>query len=240
MAPQTSEDRQVRVGRDHHLASPVRPLRRDAELNLARIMEAARDVFAESGYDGSMEQIAAKADVGIGTLYRRFPHKEDLFNAVTDLAKERTIKIGEEVLAEVVPEDALFEFLRRCIAIPSCWRVTTARPPWSESSGVNSVLKAITPIVDEVLHRSQDAGAVRKDIVFSDAILALMSVRAVADLCGAEAPTASKRFLELVLDGLRPGPPTPVTPAMSRQQLSRVLTNQRQKVTNSPYGRKVN
>jgi AcrR family transcriptional regulator len=193
-------------------------------------MEAARDVFAESGYDGSMEQIAVQADVGIGTLYRRFPKKEDLFNAVADLARERTIKIGEEVLAEITPPDALFEFLRRCIATPSCWRVTTARPPWSESSGVNSVLKAITPVVDEVLHRSQDAGAVRKDIVFSDVILALMSVRAVADLCGSAAPTASKRFLELVLDGLRPGLSTPVTPAMSRQQLSRVLTNQREEV----------
>jgi AcrR family transcriptional regulator len=189
----------------------VKPLRRDAELNLERIMEAARDVFAESGYDGSMEQIAALAEVGIGTLYRRFPHKEDLLNAVTDLAKERTIRIGEEVSAEVIPQDALFEFLRRCIATPSSWRVTTARPPWSESAGVNSVLKAITPVVDEVLHRSQDAGAVRKDIVFSDVILALMSVRAVADLCGSAAPTASKRFLELVLDGLRPGLSTPVT-----------------------------
>jgi AcrR family transcriptional regulator len=229
VTPQTTEPRQDRAGGDENLAHQLKPLRRDAELNLVRIMGAARDVFAESGYDGSMEQIAAKADVGIGTLYRRFPHKEDLFNAVTDLAKDRTIKIGEEVLAEVAPADALFEFLRRCIATPSCWRVTTARPPWSESSGVNSVLKQITPMVDEVLHRSQHAGSVRKDIVFSDVILALMSVRAVADLCSTKAPTASKRFLELVLDGLRPGSPSPVTPAMSRQQLSRVLTNQRQK-----------
>jgi AcrR family transcriptional regulator len=205
----------------------VKPLRRDAELNLAKIMEAARDVFAESGYDGSMEQIAAKAEVGIGTLYRRFPHKEDLFNAVTDLAKERTIKIGEEVLAAVAAEDALPEFLRRCIAAPSCWRVTTTRPPWSESSGVNSILKQISPTVDKVLQRSQQAGTIRADIVFSDVVLVLMSVRAVADLCGAESPIASRRFLELVLDGLRPGGSSPLTPAMSRLQLSRVLTNQR-------------
>jgi AcrR family transcriptional regulator len=230
MTPQATEPRQDREARDDDkVAHHAKPLRRDAELNLVRIMSAARDVFAESGYDGSMEQIAAKADVGVGTLYRRFPHKEDLFNAVTDQAKERTISIGEEVLADVVPADALFEFLRRCIAAPACWRVTTARPPWSESSGVNSVLKQITPTVDEVLHRSQDAGSVREDIVFSDVILALMSVRAVADLCGTKAPTASRRFLELVLDGLRPGSPSPVTPSMSRQQLSRVLTNQRQK-----------
>jgi AcrR family transcriptional regulator len=226
MRPQATEPHRAQVrGPVESPAHQVRPLRRDAELNLARIMEAARDVFAESGYDGSMEQIAVKADVGVGTLYRRFPHKEDLFNAVTDLAKERTSNIGEEVLAEVTPEDALPEFLRRCIATPSCWRVTTTRPPWSESSGVNSVLKQISPVVDKVLQMSQGAGTVRGDIVFSDVILVLMSVRAVADLCGEEAPMASRRFLELVLDGLRPGGSAPLTPAMSRQQLSRVLTN---------------
>jgi hypothetical protein len=87
------------------------------------------------------------------------------------------------------------------------------------------VLKQISPVVDKVLQMSQGAGTVRSDIVFSDVILALMSVRAVADLCGEEAPMASRRFLELVLDGLRPGRSAPLTPAMSRQQLSRVLTN---------------
>ncbi len=225
MTPQATEPRQTRAAIGPSSPHQVKPLRRDAELNLARIMEAARDVFAESGYDGSMEQIAVKADVGIGTLYRRFPHKEDLFNAVTDLAKERTIHIGEEVLADVAPANALSEFLRRCIAVPSCWRVTTTRPPWSESAGVNSVLKHIAPTVDKVLHRSQEAGTVRDDIVFADVILALMSVRAVADLCGTEAPSAPERFLELVLDGLRPGGASPLTPPMSRQQLSRVLTN---------------
>ena len=104
--------------------------------------------------------------------------------------------------------------------------MTTTRPPWSESAGVNSVLKHIAPTVEKVLCRSQEAGTVRDDIVFADVILALMSVRAVADLCGTEAPTASDRFLELVLDGLRPSGASPLTPPMSRQQLSRVLTNQ--------------
>jgi AcrR family transcriptional regulator len=64
----------------------AKPLRRDAELNLARILLAARDVFAEHGYQASMEQIAARAEVGIGTLYRRFPNKADLYAAVVDAA----------------------------------------------------------------------------------------------------------------------------------------------------------
>ena len=62
----------------------AKPLRRDAELNLARILLAVRDLFAEHGYEASMEQIAARAEVG--TLYRRFPNKADLYAAVVDAA----------------------------------------------------------------------------------------------------------------------------------------------------------
>ena len=105
-----------------------RPLRRDAEINLGRILSAARDVFAEEGYEASMEAIAARAEVGVGTLYRRFPTKADLLDAVVRVAKERNREIAEEVLAEVAPGDAVFEFVRRCIAVPSCWRATISRP----------------------------------------------------------------------------------------------------------------
>ena len=78
-----------------------RPLRRDAEVNLSRILAAARDVFAEQGYDASMEDIAMRAEVGVGTLYRRFPNKADLLNAVVEAAQERKRQIAEAVLADV-------------------------------------------------------------------------------------------------------------------------------------------
>ena len=107
----------------------AKPLRRDAELNLARILVAARDVFAEHGYEASMEQIAARAEVGIGTLYRRFPNKADLCAAVVDAATERTRQIADEVLRGG-PGDAVFEFVRRCVDAPSCWRAATEAPPW--------------------------------------------------------------------------------------------------------------
>ena len=95
-----------------------RPLRRDAEVNLARILDAARLVFAEQGYGASMETIAERADVGVGTLYRRFPHKSALFEAVVDEAKRRNREIAEAVLDEVPDGEAVFEFVRRCVAAP--------------------------------------------------------------------------------------------------------------------------
>jgi AcrR family transcriptional regulator len=201
----------------------TKPLRRDAEINLVRILLAARDVFAEHGYEASMEQIAARAEVGIGTLYRRFPNKADLCAAVVDAATDRTRQIANEVLLEVAPGKAVFEFVRRCVDTPSCWRAATSRRPWS-GAGADSALAALVPLIGRVLEASQRAGTVRPDIVPTDLVVTLMSVRALGDLCDADAPGTSRRFLEFALDGLRPGHRTPGHSPMSVKQLGRVLT----------------
>ena len=201
----------------------AKSLRRDAELNLARILLAARDVFAEHGYEASMEQIAARAEVGIGTLYRRFPNKADLFAAVVDAATDRTRQIADEVLLEVTPGEGAFEFVRRCVDAPSCWRAATSRRPWS-GGGADRALAALVPLIGRILEAGQRAGTVRSDIVPTDLMVTLMSVRALGDLCDADAPGTSRRFLELALDGLRPGHMPPAQPPMSVKQLGRVLT----------------
>jgi AcrR family transcriptional regulator len=205
-------------------ATEAKPLRRDAELNLARILVAARDVFAEHGYEASMEQIAARAEVGIGTLYRRFPNKADLCAAVVDAATDRTRQIADEVLREVAPGDAVFEFIRRCVDAPSSWRAATSRRPWS-GGGADRALAAIVPLIERILEAGQRAGTVRPDIVATDLVVTLMSVRAIGDLCDADAPGTSRRFLEYALDGLRPGHKTPKQRPMSVKQLGRVLTD---------------
>lgn len=201
-----------------------RPLRRDAEVNLARILVAARDIFAEYGYDASMEQIASRADVGVGTLYRRFPNKADLFAAVVDAATVRMRQIADEVLAEVTPAAAIFEFIRRCVATPSCWRAVTTRRPWSGTEA-DRALAALLPKIGRILAESQKAGAARDDIVPTDVVVALMSVRALADLCDKDAPGTSHRFLELTLDALRPGHQSLLPAPMTTKQLGQVLTN---------------
>jgi AcrR family transcriptional regulator len=202
----------------------AKPLRRDAERNLGRILVAARDVFAEHGYEASMEQIAARAEVGIGTLYRRFPNKADLFAAVVDAATDRTRQIADVVLRDVAPGDGVFEFVRRCVDAPSCWRAATSRRPWI-GGGADQALAALVPLIARILQASQQAGTVRPDIVPTDLLVTLMSVRAVGDLCDDDARGASRRFLELVLDGLRPGHKAPAQPPMSVTQLGRVLTD---------------
>ncbi len=171
-----------------------------------------------------MEQIAARAEVGIGTLYRRFPNKADLFAAVVDAAMDRTRQIADEVLLEVAPGDAVFEFIRRCVDAPSSWRAATSRRPWS-MGGADRALAALLPRIRRILEASQGADTVRHDIVPTDLVVTMMSVRAIGDLCDADAPATSRRFLDLALDGLRPGQKTSEQPPMSVKQLGRVLTD---------------
>ncbi len=197
-----------------------RPLRRDAEVNLSRILSAARDSFAENGYEASMEDIALRADVGVGTLYRRFPNKADLLDAVVEAAQERKRQIAEAVLAEVAGEEGVFEFVRRCIAVPSCWRATISAPPW-RTSGTG--LGQTAPLLEEILDRSQRAGSVRCDIEVADIVVLLMAVRSIADVCDTKSSKPSLRFLELALDGLRPGHQTPVHDPLTIAQLDRIL-----------------
>jgi AcrR family transcriptional regulator len=171
-----------------------------------------------------MEQIAARAEVGIGTLYRRFPNKADLCAAVVDAAAERTRQIAREVLLEVTPGEAVFEFVRRCVDTPSSWRATTSRRPWS-GNDADRALGSLMPLIGRILKASQQAGTVRPDLATTDVVMTLMSVRALGDLCDIDAPGASRRFLDLALDGLRTGHNILGYPPVSVKQLGRVLTD---------------
>ena len=202
-----------------------RPLRRDAELNLERILDAARDLFAEAGYEASMEQIAARAGVGVGTLYRRFPNKEDLLGAVNTAATERVRQLAEEVLAEEPPGDALFVFLRRCVLLPPSWRAMSARAPWPGGTP-RYVLTRVSQPIEAMLVNGQRAGTVRVDVTYSDLSVALMSVRAAADRCRGVAPDSWTRHLQLVLDGLRPADTVLPGAPLTKAQLHRMLTGQ--------------
>ena len=169
-----------------------------------------------------MEQIADRAGLGVGTLYRRFPSKSDLVGAVVLAATNRTRQIAEAVLAESSPAEGVFEFLRRCVATPSCWRMIASKAPGIGEIPRSGVFR-IAPVVEELLQRARMANAIRPDVVFSDLAVALMSVRAVADLFDPHFPTTSARFLELVMDGLRPNGHRWANPSMTTGELGSVL-----------------
>jgi AcrR family transcriptional regulator len=168
-----------------------------------------------------MEAIATRADVGVGTLYRRFPTKADLFNAVVDAARRRVREIAEEVVAGVPPGEAAFEFVRRCIEVPSVWRATISAPPWGSKRGTG--LAQIAPLLEEIVDRSKTAGTLRPDVEVTDVVIVLKAVRSIADLCDTPGSKPSLRFLELALDGLRPGHEPPAHAPLSVGQLAKLL-----------------
>jgi AcrR family transcriptional regulator len=170
-----------------------------------------------------MEQIAGRAGVGIGTLYRRFPSKEELVSAVVESASELTRQIAELVLAESPAADGVFDFLRHCIATPSCWRVIASRAPWTDDT-TSAALARVALLVERLLDNARRVDAVRHEVTFTDLAVLLMSVRAVADVCDPHVPLASARYLELVMDGLRPASTTWQVPPMTVGQLTTVLT----------------
>jgi AcrR family transcriptional regulator len=182
--------------------SSSRPLRRDAELNLERILAAAQDVFAESGFDASMEQIATRAGVGVGTLYRRFPSKESLVIAIMELAGTRSQLLVDEVLADASPAEGLFDFLRRCVGIPPSLRALVSRSPQLAETHLTMV-DVLAPSINRLLSNAKAAGAVRPDVTFSDIAVILMSVRSVEDRCGELGSQQGQRHLQLLIDGLR-------------------------------------
>ena len=160
-----------------------------------------RNVFAEQGFNASMKSVAARANVGVGTLYRRFPAKTDLFDAVLSTACRRLQQIAQQVMTDVPAEEAAFEFIRRCVGSPSVWRASTSIPPWGSKG--EAWLTESAPILEEIVAMSKRVGTLRGDIDATNVVMTLKAVRSIADLCDSPEVKPSLRFLELILDGLR-------------------------------------
>ena len=134
-------------------------------------------------------------------------------------------QIAEDVLANVEPEEAAFEFVRRCIAVPSVWRATISAAPWASKYG--SGLTQLAPLLALIVVRGKEAGTLRTDVEVTDIVVVLKAVRAVADLCDTPGSKPSLRFLELTLDALRPGHQALTHPPLSVAQLAKLLDERR-------------
>ena len=180
-----------------------RHLRADARRNYERLVEAARKVFADQGGGASMEAIAKQAGVGVGTLYRHFPKRIDIVEAV--YRDEVDILVGsvDQGLAELEPWAALEGWLRAYVEYGRSKR--TFLNELHEAFEKNPDLKPasrdrIFAACGRVLRRAQEAGAARGDIDGED----LMQL--VSPMCMSSTLTAEQgdRLLAMVLDGLRP------------------------------------
>jgi AcrR family transcriptional regulator len=185
--------------------TPKRPLRRDAERNRQRILSAAGAVFAERGLGATMDDIAARAGVGVGTVYRRFPEKEILIDALFEERIEELARVGEHALTAEDPWQGLVAYLEAAVAQQAANRGLRDLL-LSSTYGHDRVARArerLEPATARLVERAQQQGELRADLDTNDVPLLYLMLGAIVDYTRDVEPAAWHRFFVLVGDGLR-------------------------------------
>lgn len=183
-----------------------RTLRADAQRNLERILEVAGQEFAARGSEASVADIAGLAGVGTATIFRRFPTKDALVAAVVERRMAELVAIVGEALSQPGPGRA-FRAVMRAVAEYNvhdrCFCESTATDVFSEPN-VAALAEEFTRGMETLLERAQAAGEIRKDVTAVDALVLVFAVAQSARTVEVAAPDAWRRYLDIVLDGLRP------------------------------------
>ena len=182
--------------------STARPMRADARRNYERLTAAARLALTERGGDVSMEEIARRANVGIGTLYRHFPTRLDLLEAVYREDVETLASSAQALMASESEWAALEQWLHLYIGYAATKRVLMQE--LVDAVGKDSELlthsrRAINEAVTAVLGRAQQAGVARPDVEPSDLLRLVGGCAMMPHL----EPDQQERMLQIVLDGIR-------------------------------------
>jgi AcrR family transcriptional regulator len=182
-----------------------RPLRSDAERNRQRILSAAGNVFAEHGLGATMDEIADQAGVGVGTVYRRYPEKQLLIDALFEERIEELARVGEQALAAADPWQGLLTYLEAAIAQQAANRGLRDLL-LSSTYGHDRVARArerLAPITAQLLERAQKDGELRPDLAANDVPLLYLMLGAIVDYTRDVEPAAWRRIFVLVADGLK-------------------------------------
>jgi AcrR family transcriptional regulator len=186
-------------------AAPERAQRADARRNREAVIGAAKKLFAEQGLDAQMPDVAKAAKVGVGTVYRHFPAKEDLIAALAEERFERLAERAREALAEPDPWEGFRGFIRFAGEIQAEDRglceVMGSRPEVMNAAAVAAGLDQLSAAM---VRRAQDSGQLRADLEWEDVPMLACGLGRIAGI--EEGPAAGRweRLLAIVLDGLRP------------------------------------
>ena len=201
----------------------TKPLRRDARRNRDRLVASARELFATAGVDVSVEEITHQAGLGMGTLYRHFPTKDDLIDAVLEDAFAEIVQLAKSAAAEPDAWAGFTRFLEGMLVLHA------------ENRGLKDVLAAgahgpqreamrarVRPLVRRMVERAQEQGTLRADFSPEDVPIVFWTADRVIDTTRNVAPGYWRRYLAFLLDGLRASAATPLsTPPLTPAQLAR-------------------
>jgi AcrR family transcriptional regulator len=190
--------------------SEARVLRADARRNVELLIAAARAAFATEGANAPLDDIARAAGVGSGTLYRHFPTRLALLEAVYRDSVERLCAEGERLAATEPPTEALLDWLRGFVVVVSEKRGLAAA--LSDEGRAQSLFSECHAMINAtgaaLLDRAKDAGAVRPEVPLGD-LLKMAKAFANAAETSPEGSALAERLLVLSMDGLRPRTSSP-------------------------------
>ena len=214
------------------MAATERPLRADAERNRRRVMDAARELFAQRGLDVTLNDIAHHAGVGVGTVYRRFPDKAVLIEALFEERVEELVAIARAGLDDPDPMNGFVTAITRVLEVQEADRGMKELMLSVDSSRqrVGRIRELMAPIVAQLVARARASGELRSEVVPQDFPMIQIMLGAVIDVGRDAAPGLWRRYLELLVQGMRaqPQPPPPLSvPAPGFDRMQCVLSTWR-------------
>jgi AcrR family transcriptional regulator len=190
-----------------------RALRADARRNVEKLLDAARDVFGERGLGAPLEAVAARAGVSIGTLYNRFPTRNDLIDAaLPNLVCSQMAAVTDHALAQPTPWRRFAAFLEGlCAAQAGNHAISDAIAGSQHNSAeLSAVCEQSFALGARLIADAQADGSLRGDVTVDDVLVALWLNARLSEHAGPAAGAASRRHIALLLDGLRTDAATPL------------------------------
>jgi AcrR family transcriptional regulator len=175
-------------------------LRADALRNREKVLQAAREAFAAEGPDVQMEELARRAGVGVGTVYRHFPTKDALIEALWAAKRDRVVALAREALENPDPWEGLVEMVQRGVQLQAedlCWCAAFAGPPRGMTAA--DAPPEMVQATSAVLERAQQAGRLRADFTFEEMSEVFCATAAVI---AARGPQAGERLAQMIITGL--------------------------------------
>ena len=207
-----------------------RPLRKDAARNRALLVQAAREVFAERGLEASLDDVAHHAGLGVGTAYRHFANKFELARAIFTEAVDEIVDIARAAAAMDDPWAGIVTFLEAAAEAQTKDRgLREVVMGVHDSAEMERINDLISPLLNDLVDRAKAAGLVRPELDPTDVGVAVMMLCTVADVTGDVEPGLWRRYLPMLLDGLRTGSPLPVA-ALSQEDFRTAMSTHKQRL----------
>jgi AcrR family transcriptional regulator len=216
-----------------------RPLRRDAERNRQRVLAAAAEVFTERGLDATLDEVARAAGVGIGTVYRRFPDKASLISELFLDRIDALVSVAEEACAAPDPWQGLvtfLEFVAAALADDLGLRQLMMFGTYDRDQ-VCYARDRMGPVISRLVERAQATGDLRPDFEATDVKMIAFMLASIAEYAASATPSVWRRYLAMLIDGLRPardGVSDLAVPAPTVTELLELMSAQGQRLAPRP------